>query len=158
MSSDLSNREFPETANSGALNWLFEGFRTRMRDTAKFVRMEAAWRTWPTIHRISKGLHERLISPADTQAERQEFLHDHAKRCADMYPTEAHLQAAIKSEGLRRVSMSIGALEEDNPNFYGVTLDDVLEVYRDEYAISAAEYEATNPLLTAPVSASHDIA
>ena len=68
MSSDLSQNEFPNTAQRGAVSWLFEGFRTRLRDAARFVRMEAAWRTWPAVHGAAKALHEGLRNEADEAA------------------------------------------------------------------------------------------
>ncbi len=53
MSSDLSRREFSESANAGALNWFVEGFRIRMRDTASRARMHAAWKHWPAVHTVA---------------------------------------------------------------------------------------------------------
>ena len=149
MSSDLSNRAFPETANSGALNWLFEGFRTRMRNTAKFVRMEAAWRTWPAIHRVAKAMHEGLITNADRDAARASDLHDLAKRCADMYPTKDHLIQAL-NEGKEHVALGIGVTDT---NIHGITLDDVLELYEAQYVKTREQYAAENPTLTLPPTA-----
>lgn len=151
MSSDLSNNEFPTQAENGALSWLLEAFRTRMRDTAKFVRMEAAWRTWPTVHRVAKALHENLITAADTEAERQNSLHAMAERCALFYPTEEHLIRALQDAGRNEVALTIGGgLDEGNSNFHGITLDDVLELYRREHAQTREAYVAANPSLELP--------
>jgi len=146
MSTDLSNKNFVESAENGAFSWLFEAFRVRMRDTAKAVRMEAAWNTWPAIHRVAKALHESLITPADELAERNSCLEDMVERCAAFYPTEEHLQRAIEYGGRNDVALSIGGgLDDNNQNLHGITLDDVLSAYRERIGDSTVTQTQSHP-------------
>ena len=144
MSTDLTTKDFPTPANRGPFSWLFDHARPRLRDTAKAVRMGAAWRTWPTIHWIAKDLQERLTTDHDVAADRQCELHAMAARCAKFYPTEAHLRLDQGNDRRQEIALTIGGgLNEGNTNLYGITLDEVLALYRAEYA--AVETPTTSP-------------
>ena len=127
MSTNLSNREFPEKSISGALPWLFERLRIGMRDTAKFVRMEAAWRTWPNVHRLAKPLHEALITEHDISSAREGNVAFLAERLALFYPTPDRFPATNGDvENWRHeIALNLGISATDDPNL----LDDVLARY-----------------------------
>lgn len=154
MKGDLTQRDFPEPAYNGALRWLFEGFRTRMRDTAKAVRHDAAWYDFPTVHRLAKGLQERLTTDADHQHERQKEVHRLAKRCADVLPTETHIQKLLTRPREDSMRPHLSPMEElakemslVDGEHLGISMDEVLELYRAEYQISEAQYQSENPNL-----------
>lgn len=135
MSTNLTTEDFPTTANRGPFSWLFDYARPRLRDAAKTVRTEAAWQTWPTIHRIAKSLQERLTTDQDIALDRQGELHAMAARCAKFYPTEAHLRLDQGDDRLQEIALTIGGgLDDGNTNLHGITLDEVLTLYRAEYA------------------------
>ncbi len=135
MSTDLSNKKFPKTAQQGAFSWLFEAARERMRDTAKNVRMTAAWRTWPTIHKIAKALQEGLTTDRDNEQYKHDSMHRLAARMADCYPTPAHFPYPDDPERQQEaVALMVGGgLSKDNSNIWGVTYEDVLALYKAEY-------------------------
>lgn len=142
----LSRSTFSESTHDGFLDSIFDRVRIRLREAAKFVRMEAAWRTWPTVHKIAKPLHEALITDGDRAAERNSEIHAMAERCARFYPTEGHLIRALQAhDGREEIALTIGGgLDEGNSNYHGITLDDVLALYRSQYAITAEQYVAQN--------------
>ena len=82
MSTDLSQHNFPDQSQRGFLSALLETVRPTLREAARFVRMEAAWRTWPSIHRVAKALQEGLTTDADRAAQRQDQLETYAARIA----------------------------------------------------------------------------
>lgn len=129
MSTYLSEKRFTDSAQNGAFSWLFEGFRTRLRDGAKFVRTEAAWKTWPAVHLVAKALHESLVTDGDTAAEYQDNLHALAERCTKFYPSEDRLGNLHDPKRQREVALTLGLGPNDVEQ-----LNDALEVYRAEYA------------------------
>ena len=143
MSSDLSNREFPETANTGAVKWLFEGFRTRMRDTASRARFHAAWKNWPTAHKVAKALHETLVTEGDIAAARASDVVDLTKRLELFYPTPDRFPAvAGDMEKWRHdIAMNLGIANTDDP----ALLDDVIAAYEAKHGDVIAVAEAAEP-------------
>ena len=129
MSTDLSERKFTDSAQQGAFSWLFEGFRTRMRDTAKAVRMEAAWQTWPTLHKISKALHEALETPADKEALRQSAVHDLVDRLGQHYPDPATICDINDPATRERLAFDLGIIGECEEPGAQFPLDEILERY-----------------------------
>ena len=129
MSTDLSDRKFTDSAQNGAFSWLFEGFRTRMRDTAKAVRMEAAWQTWPTIHKISKALHEALEKPADREAMRQSDVNDLVDRLGQLYSDPATIGDINDPATRERLAFDLGIISECEEPGAQFPLDEVLERY-----------------------------
>lgn len=137
MSTDLTTNEFPEKSSKGAFNWLFEGFRKRMRDAAKFIRMEAAWRTWPSVHAVAKGLQEQLTTAEDIEAVKQDSLHAYAARLAEVFPSGQFPHADDPKAMMENLCYNIG-LDPDEPDAHGIVIDDVLALYRAQYAPAAA--------------------
>lgn len=143
MSSDLSNREFPETANSGAVKWLFEGFRTRMRDTASRARFHAAWKNWPTVHKVAKALHETLVTERDVAADRASNVATLTERLERFHPTPDRFPpiAGDMEKWRRNIALTLGISNTDDP----ALLDDVIAAYEAKHGDVIAVAEAVEP-------------
>ena len=133
MSTDLTNKNFPNTAEKGAFHWLFEGFRTRARDAARFVRIEAAWRTWPNVLKVSQAIQEALTTPEDIAAVRTQNLHDYARRLATVYPTGNFPYADDPVKWRKNLCHNMG-IDPDQPDTHGIEFEDVWKLYQTEYA------------------------
>ena len=133
MSTELSKNTFTDSAQNGAFSWLFEGFRTRMRNAAFEVQFSAGWNNRPTIHKWAESIHNRLTKPEDIENTRQEWVHAHAQRCADVYATLDRLGDMSDPERRTEVALDIGlGMDFDDPAAE-ITLDEVLALYRAEY-------------------------
>jgi len=143
MSTDLSNREFPDNAESGAFSWLFEGFRTRMRDGASRARMHAAWKNWPTVHKVAKAFHEALVTERDVAAARDNNVATLTARLSLKYPTPDRFPAINGDmEGWRQdIALMLGISSTDDPDL----LDDVIAAYEAENGAVIAMAEAAAP-------------
>ena len=133
MSTDLTDKNFPNTAERGAFQWLFEGFRTRARDTARFVRIEAAWRTWPNVLKVSQAIQEALTTPEDIAAVRSDQLHAYASRLATVYPTGNFPYADDPVKWRENLCLNVG-LDPDRPDMDGIEFEDVWQLYQAQYA------------------------
>jgi len=71
---------FGSKANETSLSSSIDQVRRGLRDLAKLVRWEAAWRGWPGLHGAAKSLHERLTTDQDRSAERESHLRAYAER------------------------------------------------------------------------------
>ncbi|MEM9716007.1 MAG: hypothetical protein AAF826_05765 [Pseudomonadota bacterium] len=143
MSTDLSKRKFTDSAQNGAFSWLFEGFRTRMRDTASRARMHAAWKNWPAVHSVAKALHETLVTDRDIQALRQRDVSDLTKRLSLKYPTPDRFPAVAgdMQKWRQDIALMLGISGTDDPDL----LDDVIAAYEAENGAVIAVAEAAQP-------------
>ena len=145
MSTDLSEKTFSESTHDGFLDSIFDRLRIGLRDAAKSVRMEAAWRTWPTVHKLVQPLHEALITEGDRTASRQSDIADLTRRLELTYPTPDRFPAIdgdIQS-WRHSLALNLGITDADDPSL----LDDVIAAYeaKNGHVTAIAEAAEVDP-------------
>ena len=139
MSTDLSRSNFPDQSKPGFLSALAEAVRPTLRDAARAVRMEAAWNTWPLIHRVSKALQERLTTDHDIAEHKAVHLTDLVQRLEHTYlsperfpPVNGNMQ-----EWREKIALNLGMHADGDI----VSLDEVIAAYeaKNGPVVSVAE-------------------
>lgn len=148
MSTDLSEKTFSESTHDGFLDSIFDRLRIGLRDAAKFVRTEAAWRTWPTVHNLAKPLHEALITEGDRLAARQSDIADLTQRLELTYPTPDRFPSigGDVQQWRHSLALDLGITDADDPSL----LDDVIAAYeaKNGSVMAIAEAAEVDPYET----------